>query len=91
MKLTIEINNFLELEKLLNLLNSFKIDNIKVVSNNKQQNAMVTEQEDVIIAQPFIVKGDESIDTTELFGIWKDNPRTLEDIRTKAWKRNLDL
>jgi len=23
----------------------------------------------------------------ELFGIWKDNPRTLEQIREKAWKR----
>jgi len=30
----------------------------------------------------------EEPDGDELFGIWKNNPRTLEQIREKAWKRN---
>ncbi len=24
----------------------------------------------------------------EFFGIWKENPKTIEEIRDKAWKRN---
>lgn len=27
-------------------------------------------------------------DITALAGVWKDRPRTLEEIRKKAWKRN---
>ena len=34
---------------------------------------------------PAITKGDKSVDPTALFGIWKDNPRTLEEIRKDAW------
>ncbi len=30
---------------------------------------------------------DEEPDGDELFGIWKDNPPSLEQIREKAWKR----
>ncbi len=47
---------------------------------------------DVALAQavveddPVITKGDKTIDPTSLFGIWKDNPRTLEEIRQKAWR-----
>ena len=38
--------------------------------------------------QPQITKGDKSIDPSGLFGIWKDTPRNLEDIRKKAWQRD---
>ena len=32
-----------------------------------------------------IVRGDKSLDPTALFGLWKDNPRTLEEIREASW------
>lgn len=38
--------------------------------------------------EPVITKGDKSIDPKSLFGIWADNPRNIEDIRKKAWRRN---
>lgn len=34
---------------------------------------------------PTVQKGDKSIDPTALFGLWKDNPRTLEAIREASW------
>ncbi len=30
----------------------------------------------------------KNADMMALAGIWKDNPRTIEEIRKKAWKRN---
>ncbi len=38
-----------------------------------------------------ITQGDKSIDPKPLFGIWKDNPRSLEEIRKKNWTRNWNL
>ncbi len=37
--------------------------------------------------QPSITKGDKSIDPSGLFGLWKDQPRNLTDIRKQAWQR----
>jgi len=42
----------------------------------------------VLFPKPFISKGDKSIDPTGLFGIWASSPRSLQDIRQKAWERN---
>lgn len=36
---------------------------------------------------PSITTGDKSVDPDELFGLWKDEPRTLEAIRKDAWQR----
>ncbi|GEM_PF-2307623 len=33
----------------------------------------------------FVTPGDPSIDTTELFGIWKEQPEMLETLRKTAW------
>ncbi len=38
--------------------------------------------------QPTITKGDKTIDPTEFFGMWKEQPRNLADIRKKAWHRS---
>jgi hypothetical protein len=35
-----------------------------------------------------ITKGDKSIDPSDLFGMWKDNPQSIENIRQKAWQRS---
>lgn len=33
-----------------------------------------------------LTKGDKSLNPTELFGIWKNNPRSIKIIRQQAWK-----
>jgi hypothetical protein len=38
--------------------------------------------------QPTITKGDKTIDPTEFFGMWKEQPKNLADIRKKAWHRS---
>lgn len=42
----------------------------------------------IISNKPIITKGDKSIDPKALFGIWVDDPRNIEEIRKKAWRRN---
>jgi hypothetical protein len=41
--------------------------------------------------EPNIDKGDKSINPRGLFGIWKNHPRSLEDIRKTAWQRDWNL
>lgn len=38
--------------------------------------------------RPIISKGDKKIDPKQLFGIWKNNPRSIEQLRVATWKRN---
>ncbi len=37
---------------------------------------------------PQITAGDKDVDPSDLFGIWKHKPRTLENIRKDAWHRS---
>jgi len=36
---------------------------------------------------PKIIQGDKTIDPMDLFGLWKDHPKQLSDIRKQAWQR----
>jgi hypothetical protein len=36
---------------------------------------------------PKITHGDKTIDPTDLFGLWKEQPKQLSDIRKQAWQR----
>lgn len=36
---------------------------------------------------PNITQGDKTIDPTDLFGLWKGQPKQLSDIRKQAWQR----
>lgn len=38
--------------------------------------------------QPKITKGDKTINPSELFGLWADQPRNLAGIRKQAWQRS---
>jgi hypothetical protein len=76
MTVTIETNGLQELEQLMQMLQTLKLKHIKI------------QPSEAVELRPTITKGDKKIDPTELFGIWKDNPRTLEQIREMAWKRN---
>ena len=75
MNVTFEVNTQAELEKLFSLFKSFQLENISVISSDLKIN-------------PLITKGDKSIDPKGLFGIWKENPRDLDEMRTQSWKRN---
>jgi hypothetical protein len=74
MRVTLEISNFDEMEKLLSLFQTMNLKNIKIVSPQKNLKSN-------------ILKGDKALNPKELFGIWKDSPRNIEDIREKAWDR----
>lgn len=74
MRVTLEISDFDEMKKLLSLFQSMKLENIKIIS--PQNNA-----------KPNILKGNKSINPKELFGIWKETPRNIEEIRAKSWNR----
>jgi len=67
----IEPSTTVELERLITMLNTMEIGNFEITE----------------IPQPSITKGDKSLDPTGLFGIWKDAPRQLADVRTQAWTR----
>ena len=40
---------------------------------------------------PLLWRGDKSVDPTELFGIWREEPRSLEEIRRGVWDRGKRL
>lgn len=71
MTVTFEISNSDEMEKLVSFFKVVKPENIQIISELK----------------PNIKKGDKSIDPKGLFGIWKDNPKSIEEIRSNAWQR----
>ena len=75
MKITIEIDSKYELEKLSAFFKAFKINAVNVISSDDKKDLP-------------IIKGNKKINPEELFGIWADKPRTLENIREAAWQRN---
>jgi hypothetical protein len=83
MKLTIEVSSQSELEKIVLFFQTLKMDSVRIISDSllpkpKKTRKKVTN----------ITKGDKSIDPTELFGMWADKPRSIEDIRKQGWQRN---
>ncbi len=78
MNIIIETSGIQEVEQLLQLLKSLNIKNISIRETPPKR-------------QPAITKGDKKLDTRELFGIWQDNLRTLEQVRAAAWTRNWNV
>jgi hypothetical protein len=78
MTVTIETSGIQEIEQLLQVLKSLDIKTIKIHSSP-------------VSLRPNITRGDKTLDPKQLFGIWKNNPRTIEQIRSTAWKRNWDI
>ena len=76
MKVTLEIANFEELEKLFLFFKSIQLDKVEVNYKNES------------LIEDVLERGDKTQDPTALFGMWKDNPRDIEEIRNKNWKRN---
>ena len=78
MTITIETSGIEEVEQLLKILKSLNIKNINI-------------KEELPKHQPIITKGDKKLDPRELFGIWQGTPRTIEQVRSVAWKRNWNI
>jgi hypothetical protein len=83
MKLTIEVSTQSELEKIVLFFQTLKMDSVRIISDSLVQKPKKTRKKGANIT-----KGDKSIDPTELFGMWADNPRSIEDIRKQAWERD---
>ena len=80
MKITIEVSSHTELEKIILFFQTLKLDSVRIITDS------LAKKSDKNISMN-ITKGDKSIDPTSLFGVWKDNPRSLEQIREQGWKR----
>jgi len=78
MTVTIETSGVQEFEQLLKVLKSLNIKTIKLESSAST-------------VRPTITKGNKKVDPTQLFGIWKDNPRIIEQIRFTSWHRNWNI
>ncbi len=65
----VEIRDDTEVEKVLAALEALKDDSVEIDTQP--------------IFYTLITKGDRNIDAEGLFGIWKRQPRTLEEIRKK--------
>lgn len=75
MKVTLELSDESEIEKLFTIFQTLHFDKSKfsIEFNNKQ---------------PLIKKGNKNLKPKDLFGIWQNSPRNIEELRIKAWKRN---
>ncbi len=78
MTITIETTGIQEMEQILHLLQTLNIRNIQV-------------QPDATKPQPNITKGNKKINPKALFGIWEEEPRTIEEIRSTNWQRNWNI
>jgi hypothetical protein len=78
MTITIETSGIQEVEQLLTVLKSLNIKSISI-------------KEKPVKREPTISKGDKKLNPRELFGIWQGSPRTPEQVRSTAWKRNWDI
>ncbi|MDZ7936079.1 MAG: hypothetical protein U5M51_14150 [Emticicia sp.] len=74
MKVTLEITNLGEIEKLFSFFQTVKLDGVQVSSEDFKR-------------KPKIKKGNKSLNPKELFGIWQESPKNIEDIRANAWQR----
>ena len=78
-RLIIEVNSSKNVEYLSELLKKFDF----ITSIKKQKPIKKTNKNDMPIEW-----SKSNADIMALAGIWKNNPRSIEEIREKAWKRD---
>ena len=76
MKVTLEISNLGEMEKLFSFFETVQLDKIQVETFGQD-----------FKLKPKIKAGNKNLNPKELFGIWQEKPRNIEEIRQIAWKR----
>lgn len=74
MRVIIEITDNEEIKQLMALLRELGIDNYNIIEKRDENSS--------------ISYGDRDIDPSELFGIWKDSPRKIDEIREEGWNRS---
>lgn len=74
MKITIEVTDESELDKVLATLQSLPLENVTMRASGEVDTLSIT-------------KGDKTVDPSALFGIWKNKPRNLAQIREEGWNR----
>lgn len=82
MKLTIEVATQNELEQIIHFFQSIKLESVRII-----QDKLTHKPPKKTKKSAKITKGDKTLNPTELFGIWRENPRSLEQIRQEAWER----
>ena len=82
MKVTIEVSSQSELEKIILFFQTLKLDSIRVINDTLMPKPKKSNKKAMKIT-----KGDKSLDPSDLFGMWHDNPNTIETIRQQAWVR----
>jgi hypothetical protein len=82
MKLTIEVATQSELEQIIHFFQSIKLESVRIIGDKLTRQAPKKSKRSAKIT-----RGDKSLDPTELFGIWSENPRSVEIIRQEAWER----
>ncbi len=87
-KYVIELKDLSKRAFLLELLAQLDFVNVRAEKEVEEKSEQMPGNTILQRPQPFITKGDKSIDPKSLFGIWKNNPRSLQEIRQKAWERN---
>ena len=78
MKVTVEVSDERALETVLSFFASLHLQNITVSHETD--------------AREFLsgnLTENASPDPQELFGLWKDHPRTIDEIRATAWSRGV--
>ncbi|MFN0203635.1 MAG: hypothetical protein ACKVTZ_19065 [Bacteroidia bacterium] len=78
MKIFIETAKPIETAQLMLLLKNLEIVSFRLEDDN-------------FTTAPILEEGDKELNPRALFGIWKERPRTLEEIRARTWKRNWNL
>ncbi len=75
MKLTVEISNENEIEKVLNFFNNSNLKSLNLISENLNNKSIIQ-------------KGNKILNPKDLFGIWEKKPQNIIDLRASAWGKN---
>ncbi len=86
MKLTIEVSSQSELEKIIFFFQTLKLEGVRIVTETPPTKLPKNNKKAVKVT-----KGDKSLDPSDLFGMWKDTPRDLENLRRQAWQRDVSF
>ncbi|MCB0519089.1 MAG: hypothetical protein KDD27_09125 [Saprospiraceae bacterium] len=74
--------NEIALHKLLEFISTIGFE---VVEEKRTANGKAAEPEEPSVPEPPIQWAEVPENMEEMFGIWKDNPMTLEELRKLAW------
>ncbi|TAK48123.1 MAG: hypothetical protein EPO28_01335 [Saprospiraceae bacterium] len=81
-EVTIRTENEVALQKLLDFISTIGFE---VVGQKRKENGKAAPTKKAAVPEPPIQWAEEPENVEELFGIWKDNPMTLEELRKLAW------